>query len=160
MIILGIDPGFDRLGCAILKKDKTSTKLVHSVCLVSDRNSVYEKRIFSLGKKIENIIRKHRPEIVAIEKIFFAKNQKTAIQVAEVRGMILYLASLHSIPVMEFTPLQIKAAVTGYGKAEKSQIYKVIKSELKLENIPKDDDETDAIAVAITASLYLSTTRI
>lgn len=160
MIILGIDPGFDRLGCAILNKEKGVNKIIYSTCFLSDRKLSYEKRILGLGEKIKKIITKYKPDVLAIEKLFFTKNKKTAMQIAEVRGMILYLASLYNLSVCEFTPPQIKITITGYGNADKTQVQKMLKQELKLKNLPKYDDESDAIGVAITASVYLSTARL
>ncbi len=156
MIILGIDPGYDRMGCAILKKTASENKLIYSACLVSDRKLSQGERLFSLGKKLEKIIKKHKPDVVAVEKLFFTKNQKTAMGVAEARGMVLYLASSYKIPARELTPLQIKIALTGYGRAEKQQVQKMVKAILGLENTPKYDDETDAIATAIACPLNLS----
>jgi crossover junction endodeoxyribonuclease RuvC len=152
MIILGIDPGFGRLGCAVLKKSDKAEELVYSTCLNSKRKLTYEERIFCLGQELKKIIKKYKPDVAAMEKIFFTKNQKTALQVAEVRGMILYLATSHNIPVQQFTPLEIKIAITGYGRAEKIQVQKMVEKILKIKKMPKSDDEIDAIAIAITCS--------
>jgi crossover junction endodeoxyribonuclease RuvC len=152
MIILGIDPGFERLGCAVLEKSPAlRDKLIYSVCLTTDKKLSYEKRLFYLGKEVKKIILKYKPDILAIEKLFFTKNQKTGLRVAEARGMILYISSLKNIPIIEFTPLEIKIAITGYGKANKTQMQKMIKAILKIP-VPKSDDEADAIATAITCS--------
>ncbi|MEW5907881.1 MAG: crossover junction endodeoxyribonuclease RuvC [Patescibacteria group bacterium] len=159
MIILGIDPGFDRLGYAVLSKEKRGLKLIHSDCLLSEKKLPYEKRLFFLAEKVGRIITKYHPDILAIEKIFFTKNQKTALRISEMRGAILYLASSYNLCVLELTPLQVKIAITGYGRAEKSQIQKMIGNELKIKNKPKYDDETDAIAIGLTASFYLSTIK-
>lgn len=155
MIILGIDPGFGRLGCAVLEKSRGGEKLIYSICLVSDKKLSQEKRLLSLGQKLEKIIKKYKPDIIAVEKLFFFKNQKTIIGVAEARGMILYLAAKAKIPIMEFTPLEIKMALTGYGRAEKRQVASMVKAILKLKKIPENDDEIDAIACALTCSIAL-----
>ncbi|MFA4890209.1 MAG: crossover junction endodeoxyribonuclease RuvC [Candidatus Paceibacterota bacterium] len=152
MIILGIDPGFDRLGCAVLEKTAKGEKLIYSTCLESDKKLAHEQRLLSLGEKLEKIIKKHKPDIVAVEKLFLFKNQKTIMGVAEARGMVLYLAALNNIRVKEFTPLEIKMALTGYGRAEKPQVQSMVKAILKLKKAPKSDDEMDAIACAITCS--------
>ncbi|HDO23846.1 MAG TPA: crossover junction endodeoxyribonuclease RuvC [bacterium] len=152
MIILGIDPGFERLGCAILEKSPKGEELIYSTCLVSDRKFPYEKRLFFLGEKLGKIINKHKPDILAIEKLFFTKNQKTAMKVAEARGMILFLAASQKIPVKQFTPLEIKIALTGYGRAKKEQVKEMVTAILKLKKTFKFDDETDAIACALTCS--------
>ena len=156
MIILGIDPGFDRLGCAILKKEKGAEELLYSTCLVSDKKLPHERRLLSLGEKLGKIMDKYKPDIAAVEKLFLFKNQKTIMGVAEARGMVLYLAALKKIRVKEFTPLEIKMALTGYGRAEKSQVQKMVKSVLKMPEILKSDDEMDAIACAITCSSGLA----
>lgn len=159
MIILGIDPGYDRMGCAVLEKSASTTdKLIYSTCFISDKKLSQGERLFFLGKKLGEIIKKYKPDIMAVEKLFFTKNQKTAMGVAEARGMILYLASSYKIPARELTPLQIKIALTGYGRAEKQQVQKMVKVILKLKNTPKYDDETDAIAIAMACTSGLSTT--
>ncbi len=149
MVILGIDPGFDRMGCAILEKSSGRENLLYSTCLVSDKKDSHDKRLFSIGKEIEKIIVKYKPDTLAIETLFFAKNQKTAMKVSEARGMVLFLAASKKLVVKEFTPLQIKIALTGYGKAEKRQVQAMVKAVLKLPVLPKSDDEVDAIACAI-----------
>ncbi len=152
MIILGIDPGFGRMGCAVLKKGGGKEELIYSDCLISDKKLFHEKRLSSLGEKLEKIIKKHKPDIIAIEKLFFFKNQKTIIGVAEARGVVLCLAGLKNIRVEEFTPLEIKIALTGYGRAEKIQVQKMVEKILKIKKMPKSDDEIDAIAIAVTCS--------
>lgn len=154
MIILGIDPGFDKLGCAILKKEKTEDKLIYSTCLISQRKDLHEKRLLYLGKKLRKIIKKYKPDILAVEKLFFTKNQKTAMQVSEARGMILFIGATENLPIIEFTPLEIKIALTGYGRAEKRQVQEMVKSILKLPRLPKSDDEVDAIATSLTCSAH------
>jgi len=151
MTILGIDPGFARMGCAVLEKGK----IIYSTCLTSDKNLSQEKRLLSLGKKVEEIIKKYNPDVLAIEKIFFGKNQKTALQISEVRGMIFYLAASKKIPIKEFTPLQVKISLTGYGRAEKQQVQKMVQVILKTKEMSKQDDEIDAIAIALTCSSCL-----
>lgn len=154
MIILGIDPGFDRMGCAILEKTRGAKKLIASDCFVSDRKLPYEKRLFFMGDKVKNMIKKHDPDILAIEKLFFAKNHKTALQISEVRGMIMYIACEKNLAVKEFTPLEIKSSITGYGRAEKYQVQKILEQELKLtKNKTGYDDESDAIAIALTCAI-------
>lgn len=163
MIILGIDPGFGRLGCAVLESASPADSptrrenLLYSTCLTSDKKLAHEKRLLSLGKKLEKIIAKHKPNIIATEKLFFFKNYKTVIGVAEARGMILYLAANAKTPVSEFTPLEVKMSLTGYGRAEKKQVEEMVKTILKIKNMPKIDDEIDAIAIALTCSAKLST---
>ncbi len=149
MIILGIDPGFGRMGVAVLKKEKGKEKIIYSSCLVTSNSLRYPERLCYLGKEVEKIFGKFKPDVIAVEKIFFFKNQKTALQVAEVRGIIIYLASLKKIPVKEFTPLEIKMALTGYGRAEKCQIEKMVCAITGIKKTPKYDYEIDAIAIAL-----------
>jgi len=152
MIILGIDPGFDRMGCAILEKTREGEKLIYSTCLTSDKGKPHAERLFGIGAEIEKIIKKRKPDILAIEKLFFTKNQKTAMMVSEARGMVLFLAAAKGLEIKEYTPLEIKIALTGYGKAEKRQVQQMVKAVLKIPAIPKSDDEVDAIACALTCS--------
>ncbi len=156
MIILGIDPGYERLGIAVLEKKNGKENLLFSACLKTSAKIPFNERLFLLGKELEKIIKKWKPDIVATEKLFFTTNQKTAMHVSEIRGLIIYLAMLHNAEVREFTPLEIKTAVVGYGKAEKRQVEHMVKTILKLKDKKRLDDETDAIACALTCSSCLS----
>jgi len=155
MIILGIDPGFDRMGWAILEKKLGKEKLISSGCLITKRSLLYGERIFGLGQELEKIIKCFKPDIVAVEQLFFFKNQKTALKVSEARGMVLYIVASKNISVYELTPLQIKMALTGYGRAEKQQVQKMVMNILKLKKKPKYDDEIDAIACAMSCPAKL-----
>jgi len=151
--ILGIDPGYDRMGVSIIEKESnTKYKILFSTCLESDRKMEINKRIFSIGKEIKKIIQKYNPTELAIEKLFFTTNQKTVMGVSEARGAVIYLAQDLGLKVAEYTPLEIKMAITGYGKADKSQVYFMIKQIFKTEKElnKKLDDEYDAIAVGYT----------
>lgn len=150
MIILGIDPGFERMGCAILEKSPNGEKLIYSSCLVSSRKDAHEKRLLVLANDLKKIINDFRPDTMAIEKLFFTSNQKTALKVAEARGVALLLAAENNLKVVEFTPLEVKMAMTGYGRAEKDQVRKMAQNMLKIANGKKFDDEIDAIAIALT----------
>lgn len=152
-VILGIDPGYDRLGVAVLGKiNKDQINILMTTCLESDRKQEINQRIFTLGEELEKIILKYSPTELAIEKLFFTTNQKTVMGVSEARGAIIYLAQKLELRIFEYTPLQIKVALTGYGKATKDQIYFMLQKVLKIkvENHKKLDDEYDAIAVAYT----------
>ncbi|MBU3925767.1 crossover junction endodeoxyribonuclease RuvC [Patescibacteria group bacterium] len=153
--MLGIDPGFDRMGWAILEKKLGKEKLISSGCLITKRSLLYGERIFGLGQELEKIIKCFKPDIVAIEQLFFFKNQKTALKVSEARGMVLYIVASKNISVYELTPLQIKMALTGYGRAEKQQVQKMVMNILKLKKKPKYDDEIDAIACAMSCPAKL-----
>jgi crossover junction endodeoxyribonuclease RuvC len=161
MIILGIDPGFARMGVAVLEKNKKGKEsLIFSTCVETDKKEKQERRLLSIGKELEKIISKYKPDVLAIEKLFFAQNTKTALQVSEAVGVILYVCASKNIPVYEFTPLQIKIALTGYGKAEKRQVEDMAQAILKLEKMPKLDDETDAIAVSLTCASSLNSLKL
>ncbi len=155
MKILGIDPGFGRLGYAILETNKKSFKVIDCDCFETKAKSDFSKRLMLVADKVNRLILKHKPDIMAIEKIFFAKNQKTAMQIAEVRGVLLYLAAQSKIPAYEHTPLEVKMALCGYGKATKEQVQKMLKILLKLTFLPKSDDATDALAIGLTCAYCL-----
>lgn len=153
--ILGIDPGFDRVGVAILEKDGTKEMLLYSTCIVTSKKDAFDKRLLVIGKELETILKKYEPSELAIEKLFFAKNQTTAMNVAEARGVILYLSALHSLSIHEYSPPQIKVAVTGYGRATKDDVTYMIPKIVKLSLEKKIlDDEIDAIAIALTHSAH------
>jgi len=156
MIILGIDPGYERLGVAILEKKQGKESLLFSGCVKTSSKLEFSDRLVILGKEIEKIIKKYKPKVAAIEKVFFTTNQKTAMRVAEVRGMLIYLAIANKLKVEEPTPLQIKMALTGYGKADKNQIKEMVKNilNLDLEEKKYGDDEIDAIAAAVSVFAY------
>ena len=155
MKILGIDPGFARLGYAILEKNKNSLRVIDCACFETKPKSDYGKRLLLVADKVKKLISKHKPDAMAIERVFFAKNQKTALQIAEVRGILLYLAASSKIPAYEHTPLEVKMALCGYGKATKEQVQKMLKTLLKLASLPKSDDATDALAIGLTCAYCL-----
>lgn len=154
MRILGIDPGFERLGVAVLEKNKSGKKekILFSECFKTSAKLEFNQRLLLIGKEIKNIIKKYKPEILAIETLFLTTNQKTVMRVAEVRGVVIYEASTTKLKIFEASPPQIKIATTGYGKANKEQVMKMVKILVEIDNIKKSDDELDAIAVALTAS--------
>lgn len=154
-IILGIDPGYDRLGVCILEKSLNNENVVlFSTCLISNKKNEISERIYELCSELKKILLKYRPCTLAIEKLFFTTNQKTVMGVSEARGAIIYLAQETGLTVSEYTPLQIKIALTGYGKADKDQVYFMLQKVLKISSKNKKlDDEYDAIAVAYTESV-------
>ena len=154
MRILGIDPGFERLGMAILEKNKKDKKekVLFSECFKTSAKLEFPERLLLIGKEVKSIIKKFKPKILAIETLFFTTNQKTVMHVAEVRGAVIYEASLSGLKIFEASPPQIKIATTGYGKANKEQVMKMVKILVKIDNFKKSDDELDAIAIALTAS--------
>lgn len=153
--ILGIDPGFDRLGICVLEKDGNKESLLHSSCVITSKKDTFEKRLEVLGTELTKVLKAWNPNELAIEKLFFAKNQTTAIQVAEVRGVILYLSQLHGLSVFEYSPPQVKVAVAGHGRANKADIELMVPRILKMPNKKGMlDDELDAIAIALTHSAH------
>lgn len=150
MIILGIDPGTARIGYSIIDKVNDKAGLITYGCLeLKNRNHIDRLKIIS--KLISELVLKYSPKILAIEKLFFTKNIKTALSVSEARGVIINCASSLNLNVLEFTPLEVKTAITGYGKSEKYQVQKMVMNILKLKKTPKPDDAADAIAIALTA---------
>ncbi|HYC34388.1 MAG TPA: crossover junction endodeoxyribonuclease RuvC [Candidatus Paceibacterota bacterium] len=157
MRVLSIDPGYDRLGIAVIEKNKGSKEtLVFSDCLETGSKKPHEERLRSIGEKIKEIIEDFKPEAFAIENLFLTNNQKTAMKVAEARGVILYEAANAHLPVTEFTPPQIKSAVCGNGKADKKAVMKMVSLLIKIEKKINHDDEFDAIAIGLA---YFATKR-
>jgi crossover junction endodeoxyribonuclease RuvC len=157
-IILGIDPGYGRIGIAILEKSRKGEQLLHSECFETDSKLPHFNRLFLIGEKVKEIIEEYKPNQVAVETLLWSKNKKTALQVAEARGVILLEAARKKIILREFNPNQIKLAVTGYGKSDKKQIINMVEKLVKITGKKKLDDEYDAIAIALTcAAISLST---
>ena len=151
MKVLGIDPGFGKVGIAVVEKNKTSKEiLLYSNCLKTDSKLSFNERLLLVGKEIERVIKKYTPEILAVETLLFNTNQKTALMVSEARGVIVYEAKKHNLEIYEYTPLQIKNAITGYGRASKNQVSAMIRQLISVPKTVKQDDEIDAIAVALT----------
>lgn len=151
MKILGIDPGYDRLGIAVVEDNI----LLHSECFSTNPKDSFHIRLKEIGQCINKIIKKYSPDVMAIESLFITRNQKTAMKVAEARGVIAYEASLKDIPIFEYSPPQIKVAVTGHGTSDKSHIIKMIPMLIKMKDKEALDDEYDAIAVALTCGAHV-----
>lgn len=152
MIILGIDPGIADTGYGIIEKKGDALKLVECGSIQTKAGVPLSKRLHALWGELGGLIGRHQPEVAAVEELFFAKNTKTAIAVAEARGVALAVAEASGCRVREFTPLEVKQALTGYGRADKRQMQAMVKTILKLGAVPKPDDAADALAVAICAS--------
>jgi len=151
MKILAIDPGFERVGIAVLeKKPKQKDIVVYSACFKTSAKIPFHERLTAIGTEIEKIIKKHKPIALAIEKLYFTTNQKTVMGVAEARGVIIYSASRNGLHIFEYTPPQIKVAVTGYGKASKDMVMSMIPKLITMGTLSNSDDELDAIAIGIT----------
>ncbi len=151
--VLGIDPGYERLGVAIVEKKNGKEILLFSGCMKTSPKLGLVERIFNLGQEIKSIIKKYKPTVLAIEKLFFTNNQKTVMGVSEVKGVVTYIAKLNGLEVHEITPLQVKDSMVGYGKADKNQISFMVKKILGLDQTKRYDDEFDAMAVALTGLL-------
>ncbi len=155
--ILAFDPGFERLGVAVVEKQNGKETLLYSACLRTSASLSFHERLHILGSGAEKLIQEFTPHAVALEDVYFAKNAKTAMKIAEVRGMLAYIASKHHLPVYQYTPLQVKVAITGYGKSDKAAVALMIPRLVQLPKRARLDDELDAIAVGLTciASLRL-----
>ena len=150
MRIFGIDPGIARTGWAVIDKDKGKINVAGYGCIETSSEKGISERLLEVYNEITKLIEKYRPDDLAIEELFFNTNSKTAFVVGQARGVMLLAAAQKNIPVAIYTPLQIKIAITGYGRAQKDQIGKMVKTILKLEEIPKPDDTVDALATALT----------
>jgi crossover junction endodeoxyribonuclease RuvC len=150
MRVIAIDPGFGRCGIAVLEKNGGKETWIYSDCVETSPQSPFEDRLATVADECARIIKEFQPDALAMEKLFFSNNAKTAMQVAEVRGAILHTASSAGIPVFEYGPGQIKSATTGSGRADKKQIASMLHMLLKIGKTIKRDDEYDAIAVGIT----------
>jgi crossover junction endodeoxyribonuclease RuvC len=155
MIIIGIDPGTATTGFGIIQHHKKQLTCIEYGVITTPAKMIMGERLQLLNKELDKIIKKHEPEIAAVESLYFFKNLKTAIPVSQARGVILLTLSNKKIPIKEFTPLQAKSTVVGYGRASKEQVQKMIKHILKLENIPKPDDAADALAIAVCCANHL-----
>lgn len=150
MIILGFDPGLATLGYGVIYKDeKHKPQMVDYGIISTAKEENLAERLIKLEKGIEQVIEKFKPDEIAIEELFFAKNVKTGIAVAHARGVLLLTVMKKCSKIFEYTPLQIKQALTGYGRADKPQMQKMVKTLLNLKSIPRPDDAADALAVAL-----------
>ena len=151
MTILGIDPGTATTGFGIIKqeKNKTEFRILEYGIISTDKKLSDSKRLCVLGVDLESLIKKYRPDAVGVEKLFFTTNQKTAMTVSQARGVVLYTSEKHHLPILEFTPLQVKNFICGYGKADKKQVQYVVQKTFGLKKIPKPDDAADALAIAL-----------
>ena len=157
MKILGIDPGYERLGIAVLEKNTGDKKesIIFSECFKTSAKLEFTERLYLIGNEIKRVIKKYKPDILAIETLFLNTNQKTVMRVAEVRGAAIYEGKQNKLKIFEANPLQIKIATTGYGRATKEQMMKMLKILLEINSSVKSDDELDAIAIALTAFAHI-----
>lgn len=153
MRILGIDPGTGKLGWGVVEYEGNRAKMVNYGCITTPAHTPLSERLVIIFEEIKKIIAEYKPDKMAVEKLFFSQSVTTAMSVSEARGVVMLCAALNKIPTVEFTPLQVKQAITGYGRAEKGQIQKMVQTILGMESPPKSDDAADALAIAITSSV-------
>ena len=150
MKIFGIDPGIARTGWGVIEEVKGKISVVAYGCVETTPDKNISERLLVVYSEISELLEKYKPDALVIEELFFNTNSKTAFVVGQARGVMLLAGAKKNIPVSIYTPLQVKIAITGYGRAEKRQIGQMTKTILKLDNIPKPDDTADALAIAIT----------
>lgn len=150
MRVLGIDPGYGRCGMAVVERDDGKDRLIFSDCIETKPTDEFVARLSAIAGACGDLITKFEPNCVAIEKLYFNANQKTAMRVAEARGALIQSATENGVEVFEYTPGQIKNATSGFGKADKKQIAAMLHLLIKIEKTIKHDDEYDAIAIALT----------
>ncbi len=149
MRILGIDPGYAIVGYGVLDYDKVSFATVNYGAITTDSETPFDRRLKEIYDDMCSILDMFNPDCMSIEKLYFNTNTTTGIDVAQARGVIMLAAAQRNIPIYEYTPLQVKVAVTGYGRAEKHQVQEMTKNILHLKAVPKPDDTADALAIAI-----------
>ncbi len=156
MIILGIDPGTATTGFGIIDIVKNQPTLVDFGVVSTKKTLSDAERLEILATDVNQLIKKYKPVAVGVEKLFFTTNQKTVMTVSQARGVVLLMLQQHNVPIFEFTPLQVKSFICGYGKAEKKQVQYIVQKTFKLKAIPKPDDAADALAIALCAGHYYS----
>lgn len=149
MRVLGIDPGTARTGYGIVERDGNALKVVDFGCLETLSSAPPAERLLSIHRGVLQLIELHRPEMVGVERLFFNRNVQTAFAVGQARGVVLLAAATHGLPVHEYGPHEVKIAVTGYGRADKGQVQRMVQTLLGLAELPRPDDAADALAVAI-----------
>ena len=159
MIILGIDPGFAITGFGVVRFEKNKLTLLEYGVISTEKSMPFTKRLLAIRDKINELCEVYRPDCCAIEELFFNNNAKTAIAAAQGRGIAVGAVAEKNIPVFEYTPLQVKQAVVGYGRADKKQVQQMVKLIMKMETVAKPDDAADAIAIAICHSQSLLTAK-
>lgn len=159
MRILGIDPGYAIVGFGVVEYESARFSLIDMGAITTPAEMPFEARLKAIYLDMCELIRTYKPQEMAIEKLFFNTNQKTAIDVAQARGVTLLPAIMENIPIFEYTPLQVKSSIVGYGRAEKKQVQEMTRNMLHLKEVPKPDDTADAVALAITHGLSLTGRR-
>jgi crossover junction endodeoxyribonuclease RuvC len=159
MRVISIDPGYDRIGIAVMELENDKEKLIHSSCIETNKKEELFLRLTQLGKEFDILLQTYSPTAVAIETLFFNKNVKTAMGVAQARGILIYLSQIHNCALYEFGPQEIKIAVTGYGKSDKGAVIDMVKRLVPAAPDKALDDEYDAIAVGITCLAHYGRTE-
>ncbi len=149
MKILGIDPGMAIVGYSIVDFDGENVKLLHSGSIQTSKDDRESKRLLEIFEDMTTIVEKYQPDEAAIEKLFYFKNQTTVMPVSHARGVILTVLEKYGIPIYEYTPMEVKQVLTGYGRADKKEVEHMVKLSLNIDNLPKLDDTVDSIAIAI-----------
>ncbi|GAC1412838.1 MAG: crossover junction endodeoxyribonuclease RuvC [Candidatus Doudnabacteria bacterium] len=153
MVILGIDPGTATTGYALIKKEKDNTYRILDFGVIETQKKLSDSaRLSEMQKDLKKIISKHKPSRAGVEKLFFEKNVTTAMSVSQARGVILLTLEQNGVELHEFTPLQVKSMICGYGKAEKRQVQLMIQKTFNLKSLPKPDDAADALGIALCAA--------
>jgi crossover junction endodeoxyribonuclease RuvC len=149
VIVLGIDPGTARLGYGIVERQGSNLTMLDYGCIETTNDRPLEQRLLLIHEGITDLIETHRPEAVGVERLFFNKNVQTAMAVGQARGVVLLTAAQHGLPILEYGPHEVKLAVTGYGRAPKDQVQRMVQLVLSMSELPKPDDAADALAVAV-----------
>lgn len=151
MKVFAIDPGYERLGIAVVEKSNAEKEvLLYSDCFKTSSKDIFRERLLQIGTEIERIIKEYNPDALATEQLYFNTNQKTVMYVAEVIGVVNYISGKNKLPLFDYSPLQIKNAVSGYGRSTKEQVAKMVPKLIKIQKEIKFDDEYDAIAIGLT----------
>ena len=154
MLILGIDPGYAIIGWGIIRFERGKYIPVDFGAITTEAGTPFNRRLEMIYDQLNELLDTHHPDVVAVEKLYFQTNAKTAIDVAQARGVTMLALQKHNVPVYEYTPLQVKSAVTGFGQAQKPQVMEMTKRLLRLKAVPKPDDTADALAIAICHAQY------
>lgn len=154
--VLGIDPGIARTGYAIVEIQEPKTRAIAYGCIETPHNDLHATRLLTIERRVENILSRYKPILIGMERLYFSKNVKTAFAVGQAYGVILLAAARHRLTPVTISPQVVKQTVSGYGKAEKGQVQRMMRSLLRLPSLPKPDDVADALAIAYTTALTSS----
>jgi len=159
VIVLGIDPGTARLGYGLVERQGSDLTMLDYGCLETVNDRPLEQRLLLIHEGLTGLIETHRPAAVGVERLFFNKNAQTAMAVGQARGVVLLAAAEHGLPVFEYGPHEVKLAVTGYGRAPKDQVQRMVQLVLSMTDVPRPDDAADALAVAVCTAHAVTAAR-